>query len=125
MAPGDSGSKLRPGDTWARVRLPQVDHSDSPPRRLSFVTSEADDRAWRRIEDASVSGETVCGRVSRAVHGGLILDLGVRALLPWVLIEIDAARVRPLEQYVGETLPVKIIELNRLGHVVVSRRSAA
>src|ERR1700693_3111436 len=40
------------------------------------------ERAWRRIEAAAESGDPVIGTVIEVVKGGLIIDLGVRGLLP-------------------------------------------
>jgi small subunit ribosomal protein S1 len=105
------------------VSLVDQSGSASPSYALA-VANRPDDATWQAIESAHASGEPVSGRVSRAVEGGLILDLRVNGLLPWALIETEAFAVKPLEQYVGQQLAVKIIELNRSGHnVVVSRRA--
>ena len=78
--------------------------------------------AWKRIEGASESGETVEGNVIEVVKGGLILDLGVRGFLPASLVDIR--RVQNLDEFLGRTLTCKVIELNRSrNNVVLSRRA--
>jgi small subunit ribosomal protein S1 len=78
--------------------------------------------AWKAIEAAAESGEPVNGRVIEVVKGGLILDLGVRGFLPASLVDIR--RVQDLEEFLGQELRCKVIELNRSrNNVVLSRRA--
>jgi small subunit ribosomal protein S1 len=78
--------------------------------------------AWKRIEAAAESGEPVDGRVIEVVKGGLILDLGVRGFLPASLVDIR--RVQDLDEFLGQELRTKVIELNRSrNNVVLSRRA--
>jgi small subunit ribosomal protein S1 len=78
--------------------------------------------AWKRIESASESGEPVTGKVIEVVKGGLILDLGVRGFLPASLVDIR--RVQDLDEFLGQELRAKVIELNRSrNNVVLSRRA--
>jgi small subunit ribosomal protein S1 len=78
--------------------------------------------AWKRIETAAESGEPVDGRVIEVVKGGLILDLGVRGFLPASLVDIR--RVQDLDEFLGQELRTKVIELNRSrNNVVLSRRA--
>ncbi len=80
------------------------------------------EKAWRRIEIAADSGEPVEGGVIEVVKGGLILDLGVRGFLPASLVDIR--RVHNLDEFMGQTLECKVIELNRSrNNVVLSRRA--
>ncbi len=80
------------------------------------------EKAWRKIEAAADSGEPVEGTVIEVVKGGLILDLGVRGFLPASLVDIR--RVHNLDEFKGETLECKVIELNRSrNNVVLSRRA--
>src|SRR6266550_4403077 len=59
--------------------------------------------AWKNIERAAESGEPVNGRVIEVVKGGLILDL---------------------DEFLGQELRCKVIELNRSrNNVVLSRRA--
>src|SRR5881398_1963747 len=78
--------------------------------------------AWKAIETAAESGDPVNGRVIEVVKGGLILDLGVRGFLPASLVDIR--RVQDLDEFRGQTLRCKVIELNRSrNNVVLSRRA--
>jgi small subunit ribosomal protein S1 len=78
--------------------------------------------AWKSIESAAESGEPVVGKVIEVVKGGLILDLGVRGFLPASLVDIR--RVHNLDEFLGQTLECKVIELNRSrNNVVLSRRA--
>jgi small subunit ribosomal protein S1 len=80
------------------------------------------ERAWRRIEAAADSGEPVTGTVIEVVKGGLIIDLGVRGFLPASLVDIR--RVPNLDEYMGQGIECKVIELNRSrNNVVLSRRA--
>ena len=64
----------------------------------------------------------VTGRVIEVVKGGLILDLGVRGFLPASLVDIR--RVQDLDEFLGQELQCKVIELNRSrNNVVLSRRA--
>jgi len=78
--------------------------------------------AWKAIEQAHEKGEPVTGRVIEVVKGGLILDLGVRGFLPASLVDIR--RVQDLDEFTGQELRCKVIELNRSrNNVVLSRRA--
>ena len=56
------------------------------------------------------------------VKGGLIIDLGVRGFLPASLVDIR--RVPNLDEYMGQEIECKVIELNRSrNNVVLSRRA--
>jgi small subunit ribosomal protein S1 len=78
--------------------------------------------AWKTIEQKAESGEAITGRVIEVVKGGLILDLGVRGFLPASLVDIR--RVQDLDEFLGQELRAKVIELNRSrNNVVLSRRA--
>jgi small subunit ribosomal protein S1 len=80
------------------------------------------EKAWRRIEGAAESGEPVEGTVIEVVKGGLIIDLGVRGFLPASLVDIR--RVQNLDDFLGQKIECKVIELNRSrNNVVLSRRA--
>src|SRR3954453_16638801 len=80
------------------------------------------EKAWRRIEAAAESGDPVEGTVIEVVKGGLIIDLGVRGFLPASLVDIR--RVANLDEFLGQKIECKVIELNRSrNNVVLSRRA--
>src|SRR5205085_911718 len=64
----------------------------------------------------------VTGTVIEVVKGGLIVDLGVRGFLPASLGDIR--RVQNLDEFLGEKIECRVIELNRSrNNVVLSRRA--
>lgn len=78
-------------------------------------------RAWERIQTAMDKGEPLTGPVSRAVKGGLIVDLGVRAFLPASMI--DEHPVADVSELIGSDVTVVVTEVNSAAdRVVVSRR---
>ena len=96
---------------------------EDPDGRLLLSKKRARfEKAWRRIEAAAESGEPVEGTVIEVVKGGLIIDLGVRGFLPASLVDIR--RVQNLDEFLGQKIECKVIELNRSrNNVVLSRRA--
>ncbi|WP_287418069.1 30S ribosomal protein S1, partial [Oceanithermus sp.] len=78
--------------------------------------------AWRKIVELAEKGEPVEVTVREKVRGGLVAYLeGVRAFIP--ASQVDIKRVAELDEFVGQTIPVKITEINRKkGRVILSRR---
>ncbi|MCU0857929.1 MAG: 30S ribosomal protein S1, partial [Pontiellaceae bacterium] len=57
----------------------------------------------------------------RAIKGGFIVDIGADAFLPGS--QVDVVPVRNLDDYIGRTLQVKILKINKeRKNIVVSRR---
>lgn len=80
-------------------------------------------KTWDSLEKAMQTATTVTGVVKAKVQGGLAVDIGVEAFLPGS--QVDIRPVRNLDQFVGQTIPVKVVKLNhRRGNAVVSRRLA-
>src|SRR3954452_9232263 len=80
------------------------------------------ERAWGTIERVKEANGVVSGPVIEVVKGGLILDIGLRGVLPASLV--DVRRVRDLQPYVGRNLEPKIIELDKhRNNVVLPRRA--
>lgn len=81
------------------------------------------DRSWVKIQELFDKGEPVLVTVKEKVKGGLVAFVeGVRAFLP--ASQVDLKRTPELDEYVGQSFPVKIIELNRKkGRVILSRRA--
>ena len=81
---------------------------------------------WERVEEALASGEPLTGTVSKAIKGGFIVDLGLRAFLPASMVgesrPDDANSVDPAA-LVGQEITVLVTEVDRAqDRVVVSRR---
>src|SRR3977135_2714615 len=68
------------------------------------------EKAWRRIEAAAESGEPVEGTVIEVVKGGLSIARARRVFLPASLVDIR--RVQNLEDFLGQKIECKVIELN-------------
>ncbi|MFW5697358.1 MAG: S1 RNA-binding domain-containing protein, partial [Fimbriimonadaceae bacterium] len=79
--------------------------------------------AWKRIVDSFEEGKTFQAQVVDRVKGGLVVDIGVRGFVP--ATHVGNGKLRNIEKFVGETLPVKIIEVDRERRkVVLSNRVA-
>ncbi|WP_027893685.1 30S ribosomal protein S1 [Calidithermus chliarophilus] len=89
---------------------------------LSKKRAESD-QSWVRLQELFEKGEPVVVQVQEKVKGGLVaLIEGVRAFLP--ASQVDLRRTPELDEYVGQSIAVKIIELNRKkGRVILSRRT--
>jgi small subunit ribosomal protein S1 len=80
------------------------------------------ERAWGNVQQVADQGGTVTGTVIEVVKGGLIVDIGLRGFLPASLV--DLRRVRDLDQFIGQDIEAKVIELDRnRNNVVLSRRA--
>lgn len=87
---------------------------------LSYEKAKAT-RAWNDIMKHYEAGEPVHGVVTHKVKGGLSVDIGIPAFLPGS--QIDLQRVTDFDQFVGQTIPAKIIKINqKRGNVIISRR---
>lgn len=81
------------------------------------------EKAWDRVIEAQVAGETLQAMVNERVKGGLVVDLGIRGFVP--ASHVGSGKVRNLEKYVGMMLPLKVIEVDRdRRKVVLSHRLA-
>lgn len=79
-------------------------------------------RTWDRVQAAHDAAEPVTGTVVRAIKGGLLVDLGVRAFLPASMIAEAGESVDPSE-LIGSEVSVLVTEVDRdADRVVVSRR---
>ena len=75
------------------------------------------------IEQALEAGTAIEATVTRAVRGGLLVDLsGVEAFLP--ASQIDVRYVENLKAYVGQNFNVKVESIKR-GRIVVTRKALA
>jgi len=82
---------------------------------------------WNRLEKAMQANETLQGTVTERVKGGLMVDVGVRGFVP--ASHVGMSRVplpdSGLEKYVGQTVPLKVLEVDKARKkVVLSNRLA-
>ena len=81
------------------------------------------DASWQNIIKAFEDGITFQATVVDRVKGGLVVDIGVRGFVP--ATHVGTGRLRNIEKYVGDVLPVKIIEIDKeRKKVVLSNRVA-
>lgn len=82
-------------------------------------------RAWERIEAAYREGRVIHAMVVDRVKGGLVVDVGLRGFVPGSHIDLSRVRGRRFENLVGESIPLKVIELDReRSRVILSHRQA-
>ncbi|MFH7321432.1 30S ribosomal protein S1 [Desulfurivibrio sp. D14AmB] len=79
-------------------------------------------KVWEEIARIQEADETISGRIDSRVKGGLSVDIGVPAFLPYS--QIDLRPVRDLDALIGDTFEFKILKYNRRrNNVVISRRA--
>lgn len=103
------------------VVVQRVDESEGT---LVLSKKRADlESAWRRVLKAHETGETLTATCTEQVKGGLIVDLGLRGFVP--ASHVDVRPVHDLSDFVGEVLPLKVLEVDRgRRKVVLSRKKA-
>ncbi len=110
-------SKLQPGQVIEVV----VERDEYEGGYLLSYERAQRHRIWDTLEKAAADKTTVSGVAISRVKGGLTVDIGLKAFLPGSQVEIRP--VRNLESYIGQTLEVRVIKLNKKrGNVVVSRK---
>jgi 4-hydroxy-3-methylbut-2-enyl diphosphate reductase len=73
--------------------------------------------AWDRVTEAYQNGSTITAMVTDRVRGGLVVDLGIRGFVP--ASHVGTGRVKNLDKYVGQSIPLKVIEVDRERRKVV------
>ncbi|MEE1237296.1 MAG: S1 RNA-binding domain-containing protein [Turicibacter sp.] len=78
-------------------------------------------QCFQDLKSAFEKGEVLKAKVQRVVKGGLIVNIGMEAFMPANMIDVEY--VSDLDKYVGQTLPVRIVEFNaRNKKIKVSRK---
>ena len=92
--------------------------------QLKLSKRRADlEAAWIRVLRAHEQGETITATCTEQVKGGLIVDLGLRGFIP--ASHVDMRPVHDLSDYVGESLELKVLEVDQARRkVVLSRKKA-
>ena len=79
-------------------------------------------KVWEEIAKIQAEDGTIDGKVENRVKGGMSVDIGVPAFLPYS--QIDLRPVKDLDSLIGQTFPFKILKFNRKrNNVVISRRA--
>jgi 4-hydroxy-3-methylbut-2-enyl diphosphate reductase len=102
-----------------------VMQTESSEGNLLLSKKRADfEKTWERVQDALQEGKVVTAMVTDRVKGGLVVDLGIRGFVP--ASHVGGGNVKNLDKYVGQSLPLKILEVDRERRkVVLSHRLAA
>lgn len=95
------------GDTIEAVVI-RIDDEGRPV--LSRKRVEEED-AWSALEAAHASNATIDAPVTAQVKGGLVADVGTRGFIPASQVGLEF--IQDLAPYVGKTLQVKVVEIDR------------
>ncbi len=113
--PVDSADKIvKAGDKFEVIVLRTGSAEGAPvvsKRRADF------DKQWKRILESFEEGASFEAQVVDRVKGGLVVDIGVRGFVP--ATHVGNGRIRNIEKFVGESLEVKIIEIDKERRKVV------
>ncbi len=78
-------------------------------------------KVWDRIDQIQAENGVISGRVESRVKGGMSVDIGVTAFLPFS--QIDLRPVKDLDSLIGQSFEFKVLKFNRKrNNVVISRR---
>ncbi len=111
---------VQPGDRFEVVVIKTSGAEGNPivsKRKADF------DQTWFRVLDAFDEGKVFEAQVVDRVKGGLVVDIGVRGFVP--ATHVGNGRLRNIEKFLGQTLKVKIIEVDRERRKVVLSNKAA
>jgi small subunit ribosomal protein S1 len=79
-------------------------------------------KVWEEISRIQEENGTIEGRIDSRVKGGMSVDIGVPAFLPYS--QIDLRPVKDLDGLIGKSYDFKILKFNRKrNNVVISRRA--
>ncbi len=79
-------------------------------------------KVWEEIAKIQAEDGTIEGRIESRVKGGMSVDIGVPAFLPYS--QIDLRPVKDLDALINKTFDFKILKFNRKrNNVVISRRA--
>jgi len=138
-APRDGGDESRPELKIGDEVLVYVLQPESPEGHAVLSLRRAGlERKWRAMQERFDAGEIVEAKVIDHNKGGLIVDLGVRGFVPISQIvdfprrprdeqPRDAAQeiAEKLQPFVGRTLRLKILEVNRKANRLILSEKVA
>ncbi len=116
----EDGKPLEVGD---RIRVYVVRPEDEEGNPVLSKKRADYERVWQRVIDAHEKGAVLGAMVVDRVKGGLVVDLGLRGFLP--ASHVRTRNVHALDRFIGQSLKVKILEVDRARkRVVVSHKNA-
>lgn len=97
---------------------------DRPDGTLLLSKKRADfEKAWDKVQEALGDGRILTAMVTDRVKGGLVVDLGIRGFVP--ASHVGNGKLKNLEKFVGQSVPLKVLEVDRHNRkVVLSHRLA-
>ena len=118
LADAEGNLRMKVGDT---LKATVVDaNADNPLLAVALGRGGLD---LGQLRTALETGAAVAGKVSRAVKGGLEIDVGgIRAFCPASQVELGYAQ--DLQAYEGQTLELRVLEIKDNGRSVVLSRKA-
>jgi small subunit ribosomal protein S1 len=79
-------------------------------------------KVWEKIAEIQEADGTISGKIESRVKGGMSVDIGVPAFLPYS--QIDLRPVKDLDALIGDSMDFKILKFNKKrNNVVISRRA--
>jgi len=116
----EDGTPLAVGDRVSVFVVRPEDEEGNPVLSKRMADYES---TWNKLTQAYEQKEVIAAMVTDRVKGGLVVDLGVRGFLPASHVRIR--NVHALDRLVGQSIKVKIIEVDRARkRVVVSHKDA-
>jgi small subunit ribosomal protein S1 len=113
------GLTARVGD---KVDVVLVRKEDKSGRIILSREKAAKVRLWDQIEESFRKQNTIKGRITSLVKGGLCVDIGVQAFLPGS--QVDLRPVRDLSTLIGTEHDFKIVKCEKRDeNIVLSRRA--
>ena len=68
-------------------------------------------KVWEKIAEIQEADGTISGKIESRVKGGMSVDIGVPAFLPYS--QIDLRPVKDLDALIGESMEFKILKFNK------------
>ncbi|MCX5750300.1 MAG: S1 RNA-binding domain-containing protein [Candidatus Saganbacteria bacterium] len=121
LLPAEEGEGLKVGDDIFAL----IENLENREGYVELSKKKADnEKKWKAAYDAYKNREVLEAKVTSAVNGGLVVDYeGIRGFIP--ASQVAKKPETTLQEFVGQLIPVKIIELNRRqGKVVLSNKMA-
>lgn len=82
------------------------------------------EQAWEKVQQSKDNNETLIAMVTDRVKGGLVVDLGIRGFVPASHVGNGSLKTN-LDKYVGQSIPLKVIEVDKERRkVVLSNKQA-
>ena len=107
-----------------QVKVVVIGRTDEGQLLLSKKRADFE-KAWDKVIEAMNAGTIIQALVTERVKGGLVVDLGIRGFVPASHVGSGDFKHQNLDKHVGQSIPLKVIEVDRdRRKVVLSNREA-